>query len=54
MPDYYIHECLHCGERTESKFCKDCRKKEYRKEMDENNRKLFAEKGLMFKHRCVD
>ncbi len=41
--------CLHCGFKMpegKKKFCQYCDTPEKRKEMDKNNRKVFADAGL--------
>ena len=48
-----IKVCSHCGEiisrsDTRKKFCNYCNSSGKRKEMDENNRKLFEENGLEY------
>ena len=50
-----ICECCHCGERfgsmngTCAVTCKNCRVKEQRKIMDEQNRGIFKKLGLVFR-----
>jgi len=42
-----ITRCSHCGELRKgeaNKFCKDCNTAERRKEMDENNKKIWDER----------
>ena len=45
-----ISLCIHCGEKVGvgAKFCGQCGKADGRREMDANNTKLFAEKGLVY------
>lgn len=45
-----VQLCIHCGDKVGvgAKFCGQCGKAEGRREMDENNTVLFAEKGLVF------
>ena len=34
--------CTHCGERTKSKYCKDCSSKKQRDEIDAENKRIKA------------
>lgn len=46
--------CAHCEEKCTGKYCKNCQTKAQRAEMDKNNHELFASKGLVFNHHCID
>lgn len=51
-----INVCSHCGEITsrskdsKRKFCGDCNTSAKRKEMDENNKKIWADNGMKEYH----
>lgn len=49
-----LNICAHCEEKCTGKYCKNCQTKSQRAEIDKNNQELFASKGLIFNHRCVD
>lgn len=48
MPEVIL--CAHCSIQIGSgKYCSDCKTAAGRKEMDENNKKLFKKVGLEYK-----
>lgn len=38
--------CAHCGTQTNGKYCPQCKTQAGRREMDDNNDKLFKKAGL--------
>ena len=47
-----IKLCLHCGNKmghSKAKFCNYCNTSAKRKEMDDNNKQLFAKHNLEYK-----
>ena len=46
MAEGIIHECVHCLNQCNGKFCPQCSTAKGRQEMDEANAKYFAEQGL--------
>ncbi len=46
-PNWVIQECEHCGTKVsgKSRFCPECKTAKGRREMDEDNNRLFKKHG---------